>query len=185
MSACSQIQHQFSRYLDGDVPGTRMLEIAGPPGKVRRLRPRVCRLAAESGAGLDPRPRQGPGRPRAAAPRRHLAGEPQFRARAAQPLSHSLGKHLPAVPASGCRGFASAIFLVGTAAMLIGTFASPEAVEARDQPLESSTRAAPCSTPLSSPRTLSATITIPWCCRSLSTAMAASTTTRSSPARWT
>ena len=28
MSACSQIQHQFSRYLDGDIPGTRMLEIA-------------------------------------------------------------------------------------------------------------------------------------------------------------
>ncbi len=28
MSACSHIQNQFSRYLDGDVPGTRMLEIS-------------------------------------------------------------------------------------------------------------------------------------------------------------
>jgi hypothetical protein len=36
-------------------------------------------------------------------------------------------------------GLAGAIFLVGTAAMLVGTFTSPEPVEARDVPLEVST----------------------------------------------
>jgi hypothetical protein len=36
-------------------------------------------------------------------------------------------------------GFASAVFLVGTAALLVGTFASPEPVEARDVPVDSST----------------------------------------------
>ena len=34
-------------------------------------------------------------------------------------------------------GLASAVFLVGTAAALVGTFTSPEPVEARDVPLES------------------------------------------------
>jgi hypothetical protein len=36
-------------------------------------------------------------------------------------------------------GFASAIFLVGTAAMLVGRFTSPEPVEAQDVPLQVST----------------------------------------------
>jgi hypothetical protein len=36
-------------------------------------------------------------------------------------------------------GFASAIFLVGTVAMLIGTFASPPPVEASNQPVDTST----------------------------------------------
>jgi hypothetical protein len=36
-------------------------------------------------------------------------------------------------------GLASAIFLIGTAAMLVGTFTTPEPVEARDVPLEIST----------------------------------------------
>ena len=136
MSACSHIQHQFSRYLDGDVPGTRMLEItkhletcAGcarefdawkksqamvadlgttpvPPDLALRLRVAISQESRNS-----TRERLG---------RFHIRWENTF-----QPFL-----------LRAAAGFASAIFLVGTAAMLVGTFTSPEPVEARDVPLE-------------------------------------------------
>jgi anti-sigma factor RsiW len=136
MSACSHIQHQFSRYLDGDVPGTRMLEItkhletcpdcAGefaawtksqalvadlgttrvPPDLALRLRVAISQESRNS-----TRERLG---------RFHIRWENTF-----QPFL-----------LRAAAGFASAIFLVGTAAMLVGTFTSPEPVEARDVPLD-------------------------------------------------
>jgi predicted anti-sigma-YlaC factor YlaD len=139
MSACSHIQHQFSHYLDGDVPGTRMLEItkhlekcaecAGefaawqksqtlvstlgptkvPPDLALRLRVAISQESRNS--------------TRERLSRFHIRWENTF-----QPFL-----------LRAAAGFASAIFLVGTVAMLVGTFASPEPVEARDQPLEIST----------------------------------------------
>ncbi len=136
MSACSHIQHQFSRYLDGDVPGTRMLEITKhletcancshefdawkksqamvadlgttrvPPDLALRLRVAISQESRNS-----TRERLG---------RFHIRWENTF-----QPFL-----------LRAAAGFASAIFLVGTAAMLVGTFTSPEPVEARDVPLE-------------------------------------------------
>lgn len=136
MSACSHIQHQFSRYLDGDIPGTRMLEITKhvetcadcarefdawkksqalvadlgttrvPPDLALRLRVAISQESRNS-----TRERLG---------RFHIRWENTF-----QPFL-----------LRAAAGFASAIFLVGTAAMLVGTFTSPEPVEARDVPLE-------------------------------------------------
>ncbi|MGA9719681.1 MAG: zf-HC2 domain-containing protein [Acidobacteriaceae bacterium] len=136
MSACSYIQHQFSRYLDGDVPGTRMLEITKhletcancshefdawkksqamvadlgttrvPPDLALRLRVAISQESRNS-----TRERLG---------RFHIRWENTF-----QPFL-----------LRATAGFASAIFLIGTAAMLVGTFTSPEPVEARDVPLE-------------------------------------------------
>jgi predicted anti-sigma-YlaC factor YlaD len=133
MSACSHIQHQFSHYLDGDVPGTRMLEItkhlekcaecAGefaawqksqtlvstlgptrvPPDLALRLRVAISQESRNS--------------TRERLSRFHIRWENTF-----QPFL-----------LRAAAGFASAIFLVGTVA---STFASPEPVEARDQPLE-------------------------------------------------
>jgi predicted anti-sigma-YlaC factor YlaD len=137
MSACSQIQHQFSHYLDGDVPGTRMLEITKHLEKcaecagefaawqksqtlVSTLGPTkvppdlALRVAISQESRNSTRERLG---------RFHIRWENTF-----QPFL-----------LRAAAGFASAIFLVGTVAMLIGRFASPEPVEARDQPLEIST----------------------------------------------
>jgi predicted anti-sigma-YlaC factor YlaD len=139
MSACSHIQHQFSHYLDSDIPGTRMLEItkhlekcaecAGEfavwqktqtlvsalgPSKVPEDLALRLRVAISQESRNSTRERLG---------RFHIRWENTF-----QPFL-----------LRAAAGFASAIFLVGTVALLIGRFASPEPVEARDQPLEIST----------------------------------------------
>jgi hypothetical protein len=139
MSTCSHIQHQFSRYLDGDVPGTRMLDIGkhlekcsgcasefaawqksqtlvsnlGPTKVPEDLALRL-RVAISQESRNTPRERFG-----------------RFQSRWENTFQPFLLR--------AAAGFASAIFLVGTAAMLVGTFASPEPVEARDQPLDVST----------------------------------------------
>jgi predicted anti-sigma-YlaC factor YlaD len=135
MSACSHIQHQFSRYLDGDVPGTRMLEItrhletcpdcAGEfaawkksqalvvnlgPTKVPADLALRLRVAISQESRNSTRERLG---------RFHIRWENTF-----QPFL-----------LRAAAGFASAIILVGTAAMLVGSFTSPEPVEARDVPI--------------------------------------------------
>ena len=134
---CSRIQSQFSRYLDGDVPGAQMLEITRhletcstcarefaawkksqslvstlgqspvPPDLALRLRVAISQERRNS-----TRERLG---------RFHIRWENTFR---------------PFLLRAAA-GLASAVFLVGTAAALVGTFTSPEPVEARDVPLES------------------------------------------------
>jgi hypothetical protein len=139
MSACSSIQPQFSRYLDGDVPGTRMLEIsrhlesctdcAGEFAAWRKSQTLVSAL--------------GPTKvPEDLALRLRVAISQESRNSARERLSrfhirwqNTFQPFL--LRAAG--GLAGAIFLVGTAAMLVGTFTSPEPVEARDVPLEVST----------------------------------------------
>ena len=136
MSACSHIQHQFSRYLDGDVPGARMLEITKhletcsdcadefaawkksqamvanlgstkvPPDLALRLRVAISQESRNS-----TRERLG---------RFHIRWENTF-----QPFL-----------LRAAAGFVSAIFLVGTAAMLVAPFASPQPVEASDVPID-------------------------------------------------
>ena len=138
MSSCGHIQRHFSRYLDGDIPGARMLEITRhldecptcadefaawkksqamiatlgptkvPPDLALRLRVAISQESRNS-----TRERLG---------RFRVRWENTFR-----PLLFR-----------AAAGFASAIFLVGTAATLAGTFTSPEPVEARDVPLETS-----------------------------------------------
>jgi predicted anti-sigma-YlaC factor YlaD len=136
MSACSHIQEQFSRYLDGDVPGTEMLKIskhlqkcttcAGEFAAWRKSQNLISalgttkvpddlalrlRVAISQESRNSTRERLG---------RFHMRWQNTF-----QPFL-----------LRAAAGFASAIFLVGTAAMLVGTFTSPEPVEANDVPLQ-------------------------------------------------
>jgi hypothetical protein len=139
MSACSQIQHQFSHYLDGDVPGIRMLEIAKHlercaecarefaawqqsqslvstlgPAKVPEDLGLRLRVAISQESRHSTRERLG---------RFHIRWENAF-----QPFL-----------LRAAAGFASALFLVGTVAMLVGNIASPPPVQASDEPMDNST----------------------------------------------
>ena len=139
MSTCSHIQHQFSRYLDGDVPGTKMLEIAkhldkcaGCAGEFAAWR-KSHALVSNLGATKVPedlglRLRVAISQESRRSTRERLG---RFQSRWENTFQPFLLR--------AAAGFASAIFLVGTAAMLVGTFASPDAVEARDVPLQVST----------------------------------------------
>ncbi len=135
MSACSHVRDQFSRYLDGDVPGKLMLQISGHlrtcapcaaefaewqrghamvaslgPSKVPADLALKLRVAISQESTRTPRERLG---------RWRVQWENSW-----QPFLLRAGA-----------GLASAIFLVGSAALLIGMFATPEPVEARDTPL--------------------------------------------------
>ncbi len=136
MSACSHIQHQFSRYLDGDVPGTRMLEISSHLES-------CADCATEFAAWRKSQTlvsTLGPTKvPDDLALRLRVAISQESRNSTRERLSRFQSRwentFQPFLLRAGA-GFASAIFLVGTAAMLVGTFTSPVAVEARDVPLE-------------------------------------------------
>jgi predicted anti-sigma-YlaC factor YlaD len=136
VSTCSHIQHQFSGYLDGDVPGARMLEISG----------HLERCADCSGEFAAWRKSQtlvstlGPTKvPEDLALRLRVAISQESRNSTRERLSRFQSRwentFQPFLLRAGA-GLASAIFLVGTAAMLVGTVASPQPVEARDVPLE-------------------------------------------------
>jgi len=139
MSACSHIQHQFSRYLDGDVPGTRMLEISK---HLDRCADCTTEFAAwqksqtlVSNLGPTKIPEDLALRLRVAISQESRNTTRERFGRFQSRWENTFQPFLLRAAA----GFASAILLVGTAAMLVGRFASPEPVEARDQPLEVST----------------------------------------------
>jgi len=136
MSACSHIRHQFSGYLDGDVPGTRMLEISshlescsGCAGEFAAWRKSQTLVSALGPTKV----------PEDLALRLRVAISQESRNSTRERLSRFQSRwentFQPFLLRAGA-GFASAIFLVGAAALLVGTFTSPEPVEARDVPLE-------------------------------------------------
>jgi predicted anti-sigma-YlaC factor YlaD len=139
MSTCSHIQHQFSRYLDSDVPGTEMLKIskhlqkcaacAGEFAAWRKSQTLVSSLGPTKA-------------PEDLALRLRVAISQESRNSARERLGRLQSRWentFQPFLLRAAAGFASAIFLVGTAAMLVGTFTSPELVEARDVPLQVST----------------------------------------------
>jgi putative zinc finger protein len=136
MSTCSHIQHQFSRYLDGDVPGARMLEISGHLDTCAGC---ACEFAAwqksqtlVSNLGPTKVPEDLALRLRVAISQQSRRSTRERFGRFQSRWENTFQPFLLRAAA----GFASAIFLVGTAAMLVGSFASPEPVEARDVPLQ-------------------------------------------------
>ena len=139
MSACGQIQQQFSRYLDGDIPGTRMLEIAKHLEKC----PDCAREFATWQQSQALVATLGPTRvPEDLALRLRVAISQESRNSARERLGrfHSRWENtFQPFLLRAAAGFASAIFLVGSAALLVGNFTSPVPVEASDQPLETST----------------------------------------------
>jgi predicted anti-sigma-YlaC factor YlaD len=136
MSACSHIQHQFSRYLDGDIPGNEMLRISKHLQKCAHCAGEFA--AWEKSQALVSN--LGPTKvPADLALRLRVAISQESRNSTRERLSrfHIRWENtIQPFLLRAAAGFASAIFLVGTAAMLIGTFTSPEPVEARDTPLE-------------------------------------------------
>jgi predicted anti-sigma-YlaC factor YlaD len=136
MSACNHIQHQFSRYLDGDIPGAEMLQIS------KHLR-KCASCSGEFDAWQKSQAlvsNLGPTKvPEDLALRLRVAISQESRNSARERLGrfHIRWENtIQPFLLRAAAGFASAIFLVGTAAMLVGTFTSPEPVEARDTPLE-------------------------------------------------
>jgi hypothetical protein len=139
MSACSHIQHQFSRYLDGDVPGTGMLEISRHLDKCAGCAREFAAWQKSQALVSNLGPTKVPGD---LALRLRVAISQESRNTTRERLGRFQSRwentFQPFLLRAGA-GFASAIFLVGTAAMLVGSFTSPEPVEARDVPLEVST----------------------------------------------
>ena len=136
MSACRDIRDHFSRYLDGDVPGKMMLRIGH---HLRECKDCALEFAAwqrsqtmVAGLGQSKAPadlalklRIAISREGSRSPRERLD---RWRVR----WQNSLQPFLLRAAA----GLACAVFLVGSSAMLVGMFATPDAVEARDQPLQ-------------------------------------------------
>jgi predicted anti-sigma-YlaC factor YlaD len=139
MSACSHIQHQFSRYLDGDVPGARMLEIGKHldqcGGCAREFAAWQKSQALVSNLGPTKVPEDLALRLRVAISQESRRSPRERFGRFQSRWENTFQPFLLRAAA----GFASAIFLVGTAAMLVGRFTSPEPVEAQDVPLQVST----------------------------------------------
>jgi anti-sigma factor RsiW len=132
---CGGVRALFSAYLDGDVPGTTMQAIEGHlqgcPGcaadfvawkKTQQMLTSLRRREMPEDLGLKLR-----------------IAVSRERSRTTQ---ESLGRWqvrwqntLRPVALRVSAGLASAVFLVGTFALLIGMFATPQPVEARDVPL--------------------------------------------------
>jgi anti-sigma factor RsiW len=139
MSSCRLIREYFSRYLDGDVPGHLMLEMgehlrecAGCSQEFADWQ-RGQSLLASLGPSKAPsdlalKLRIAISRESSRTPRERLG---RWRVQ----WQNSLQPFLLRAAA----GLASAVFLVGSAALLIGLFATPQPVEARDQPLQIAT----------------------------------------------
>jgi anti-sigma factor RsiW len=134
-ATCHSFQAQFSSYLDGEVTGVAMQSIdshlrgcARCAAEFEDWRSVPAELSALPGiqvpADLSLRLRVAISNERARAPLKRL---PIFKVRWKNTLAPLL------LQASA--GFASTILLVGTVALLIGMFATPEPLAARDEPL--------------------------------------------------
>jgi hypothetical protein len=139
MKHCKSVQAQFSSYLDGSLTGVAMQKIAAHLGTCdvcsdefaawRRMQSALSDLGpAKAPADLALRLRVALSQEQARTPRQSLA---RWQVR----WQNSFAPFLLRASA----GFASAVLLLGSAAILIGAFAAPEPVEARDEPADATT----------------------------------------------
>jgi hypothetical protein len=139
MKSCSSIRDRFSEYLDGALTGVAMQKIAAHLescaacskefSEWRQMQQALTDLGpAKAPADLALRLRVAISQEQTKSPRESLA---RFQVR----WSNTFAPFLLRASA----GFASAVLLIGGAALLIGAFASPEAVEARDVPAGAAT----------------------------------------------
>jgi Putative zinc-finger len=139
MKSCSSIRDRFSEYLDGALTGVAMQQIAAHLEGCaacsaefagwRQMQQALADLGpAKAPADLALRLRVAISQEQANTPRQSLA---RFQVR----WSNTFAPFLLRASA----GFASAVLLVGTAALMIGAFTSPEPVEARDEPSDAAT----------------------------------------------
>src|SRR5580698_120467 len=139
MKSCNSIRAQFSSYLDGVMTGVAMQEVAAHLDGCescsqeflswRRMQQMLSDVGpAKPPADLALRLRVALSQEQSRSPRQSLA---RWQVRWQNTFAPFLLR--------ASAGFASAVLLIGTAALLIGAFASPEPVEARDQPSGAST----------------------------------------------
>lgn len=135
MSACETTRGQFSDYLDGLMTGKAMQQVAahledcggcaGEFAEWRRTQSLLASLGpAKAPADLALRLRVALSQEQARTPRWKFAQLETF-------WENSIAPFLLQASA----GLASTILLVGTVGLLIGMFATPEPVEARDEPI--------------------------------------------------
>ncbi len=135
MSACGSIRAQFSSYLDGITTGKTMQQIAAHLNACSECsrdfeewRSTLSLLSqlgrAKPPADLALRLRVAISQERAKTPTRDLAR-----------LQVAWENTIAPLLLQASAGFASTVLLLGTVALLVGMFATPEPVEARDEPL--------------------------------------------------
>ncbi len=135
MSSCRGIRAQFSEYLDGSLTGVAMQKIAA---HLESCAPCAGEFAAWRGV-QQALGSLGPARPpadlalklRVALSQEKARTPRQSLARWQMQWQNSVAPFLLKASA----GLASAVLLVGTVALLIGTFATPETLAAHDEPL--------------------------------------------------
>jgi hypothetical protein len=134
MKHCSSIRAQFSAYLDGVVSGVDMQRIAAHLDQCSACSDEFAgwRQMQQSLADLGPAkaPPDLALRLRVALSQEHSRTTRQSLAKWQMRWQNTLAPFLLRASA----GFASAVLLIGSVALLIGAFASPETVEARDEP---------------------------------------------------
>lgn len=139
MNGCSDIQTKFSEYLDGRLTGLEMQSVAAHIDSCRGCASEwsSLRLAQTALAGLGP-----VAEPPDLALRIRVAVSQERARRSKSPLQawrlawqNTVGPFLLQAAA----GFASAVLLIGTVAVLVGIVAQPQAARAGDEPLGAAT----------------------------------------------
>jgi len=133
MTQCHSIRAQFSEYLDGTLTGVAMQKVAGHTEHCAECQQEFSRWRMTQRALAD----LGPAKPPAELALRLRVAISQEHARTPRHLldmckvrwQNTVQPYLLQASA----GFASAVLLVGTMALLIGAFAAPESADARDE----------------------------------------------------
>lgn len=139
MKQCNSTRERFSAYLDGALTGVSMQQIAAHLGSCPECRYEFDGWRAMHSALADIGPAKAPA-DLALRLRVAISQEQTRTARRTLERWHVRWQNTMApflLRASA--GLASAVLLVGTAAVLVGAFATPEPVEARDAPASAAT----------------------------------------------
>lgn len=132
MKQCKSIRERFSAYLDGALTGVAMQQIAAHLASCAECEHEFAGWRAMQAALVELGPAKAPVdlalRLRVALSQEQARTPRQSLARWQVRWKNTLAPFLLRASA----GFASAVLLLGTAAMLVGAFASPQPVEARD-----------------------------------------------------
>jgi hypothetical protein len=139
MKSCKSIRAQFSSYLDGVISGVAMQQVAAHLDQCSACSEEFAAWRQMQQALSDLGPVKAPPdlalKLRVALSQEHNRTAKNSFARWQVRWENTFAPFLLRASA----GFASAVLLLGSAALLIGAFASPETVEARDEPSSAAT----------------------------------------------
>ena|SRR5579862_4701171 len=139
MKSCKSVRAQFSEYLDGVMPGVAMQKMAKHLDECSECAGEFAAWRQMQQVLGDLGPVKPPAdlalKLRVALSQEHNRTAKNSLARWQVRWENTFAPFLLRASA----GFASAVLLVGSAALLIGAFASPEPVEARDEPSSAAT----------------------------------------------